>query len=77
MPRDGYMNLKAEQDLVDRVKTAAAEDDRTINDQLRYLLKIGLRYRDVIKRETEAITQINMPNTPEERGAMLERSGLR
>lgn len=73
MPRDGYMNLKAEQDLVERVKTAAAEDDRTINDQLRYLLKIGLRYRDVIKRETEAITQVNMPSTAEDRKATLEK----
>jgi hypothetical protein len=72
MPKAGYLGVKVDPDLLEQINKAAKEDYRKQGDQIRYLLDLGLQERNRREQSIEN-TQVNMPQTAEEREAALER----
>lgn len=69
------MSLYVPDDLLSEVNETAEADFRKQQDQVRYLIRLGLETRAAVLSDFEALkkTQLNMPATDEERAAMLER----
>jgi hypothetical protein len=76
-----YLQVATTTEIKDEVSKIAAEERRSIAEQGALIFEIGLQeYRkreEQRKAVLDGLTQVSMPNTPEEREAMLERSGLR
>lgn len=50
MPREGYIQGKVEQGMREEIERTAEEDERKFTDQVRYLLKLGLKAREAAKQ---------------------------
>lgn len=50
MPREGYIQAKIEKTTEDEIRRTAKEDDRKFTDQVRYLVKLGLKAREEAKK---------------------------
>lgn len=50
MPREGYIQGKVEQPMREEIERTAEEDERKFTDQVRYLLKLGLKAREAAKQ---------------------------
>lgn len=53
MPREGYIQGKVEQAMREKIERTAEEDERKFTDQVRYLLKLGLKAREAAKKAEE------------------------
>lgn len=72
MAKSGYIGVKVDPDLIETINDTARKDYRKQSDQIRYLIDLGLRYRESLNANIER-TQIEMPTTDEEREAALGR----